>query len=724
YEGPTPYDDRSLLTSNGTHRHYIRVEGESSHNRLAYNEIGPKKGFGAVVIYDGAGHSGQNISQYDVIEYNRFHGIGPRVSNGLEAIRLGLSSLSLSSGFATIQYNLFESFDGEDEIISVKSSDNVIRYNTIRNSYGGFVARHGHRNSFYGNFFFGDGVTPGLSGFRIYGNDHKIYNNYMEGLTDRIIRLDGGSHDAGPDGGTNPTVRWGSPEQTAELNSLAPEMRTELLRGHWRPYNVQIFNNTIVNVGNNTQAISLGGRTYQPVGAKVYNNLIFSNAGTIFNETSAVQALPAHERPIYAGNLIEGTAVPASNNAILGGFENKELKLVRSADGLIRLSAFSPAIDAAKAPYLAWEEDMDGQPRFGGSDVGADEYKTGTAITRRPLTAADVGPNAGLKPPSSEGAPGLRALELKSGTDALLTGFDKDIAYYEVTLPFGVTNLTLVPTALSNGTLIEVSVDGHQRQTVASGQASAALAIASDGSYILVEARMPSGKSKLYSIAVERPASNGGAHWEPTPTPSPAPSPTPAPTESPSPPATASPSHLPSEESSFTDTGHHWGREAIGDAAKRGIVTGYPDGSFRPDETMTRMQFAIMLARALKLDAAAANMDFADRSDIPSWAEGDIAAAVQAGILQGYEDGTLRPSAAINRAEMIVMLLRAYSKDGGLAGPPAFADSTDIPEWARSAVSTASAMGILEGRGANRFEPNAAATRAEAVTLLLRMLER
>jgi hypothetical protein len=721
YDGSTPYEDRSLLTSNGTHRHYIRVEGESSHNRLAYNEIGPKKGFGAVVIYDGAGHSGQNISQYDVIEYNRFHGIGPRVSNGLEAIRLGLSSLSLSSGYATIQYNLFEGFDGEDEIISVKSSDNVIRYNTIRNSYGGIVARHGHRNSFYGNFFFGDGVTPGLSGFRIYGNDHKIYNNYMEGLTDRIIRLDGGTHDAGPDGGTNPTVRWGAPEQTAELSSLAPETRTELLRGHWRPYNVQIFNNTIVNVGNNTQAISLGGRTYQPVGTKVYNNLIFSNAGTIFNETSAVQGLPALERPVYLGNLVEGTAVPASHNAILGGFEKTELKLVRSADGLIRLSAISPAVDAAKAPYLAIEEDMDGQPRYGGSDVGADEYKPGNAITRRPLTAADVGPNAGLKPPASEGAPGLRALELRSDNVSLLHGFDKDIAYYEVTMPSGATSLTLVSTALSEGSVIEVSVDGHQRQTVVGGQASAALAIASDGSYILIEVRMPSGKSKMYSIAVERPASSGGGHWEPTQ--SPTPSATPAPTVTPSPPVTASPSPMPSEGASFLDTGDHWAREAIAVAARQGIVTGYPDGSFRPDERMTRMQFAIMLARALKLGDSEASFDFADKADIPTWAEGHIAAAVKAGIMQGYEDGTLRPNAYMNRAQMMVMLLRAYSKDNGNAAPSAFADSADIPEWASAAISWAADMGIAEGRGANRFEPNASATRAEAVTLLLRMSE-
>ncbi|UKS28363.1 polysaccharide lyase 6 family protein [Paenibacillus sp. HWE-109] len=303
YSGLTPYEDARLITDNGTHRHYIRVEGVSSYNRIAYNEIGPKRGFGAVLIYDGEGHGGRTISQYDVIEYNHFHGIGPRVTNGLEAIRLGLSSLSLSPGYVTIQYNLFDGFDGEDEIISVKCSDNIIRYNTSRNSYGGFVARHGNRNSFYGNYFFGDGEKPGMSGFRIYGNDHKIYDNYMEGLTDQVIKLDGGSHDGGAEGSLNPTVKWisGEEEKSAVLEELSQEERTALLRGHWRQYHVQVFNNTLVNPGADANFLALGGKTYQPVGTKVYNNLIVSKAGTVIYETSADQQAAASGQSIVIG---------------------------------------------------------------------------------------------------------------------------------------------------------------------------------------------------------------------------------------------------------------------------------------------------------------------------------------------------------------------------------------------------------------------------------------
>ncbi|KKO52399.1 chondroitinase-B domain-containing protein [Paenibacillus sp. DMB20] len=394
YNGPTPFEDPKLVTDNGTHRHYIRVEGTGSHNRIAYNDIGPKKGFGAVVINDGEGHSGKYISRHDMIEYNYFHGIGPRVTNGLEAIRVGLSSTSLSSGNITVQYNLFDGFNGEDEVISVKSSDNIIRYNTILNSYGGIVSRHGNRNSFYGNYIIGDGKSSGRSGFRIYGNDHKIYNNYMEGLTDKIIRLDGGSHDGGPDGSENPIVRWGgSNEQSARLNDLPADQRTEVLRGHWRQYNVQIYNNTIVDVGNNTTTFNLGGRTYQPVGTKIYNNLISSNAGTVFNETNAVIQAPSNERPVYAGNLVEGTAQISNNPVVNDSVTKQPLKLVRCKDdGLFRLSANSPAIDAAVSPYTA-SDDMDGELR-NIPDVGADEYAPWNANRNRPLTAGDVGPGA------------------------------------------------------------------------------------------------------------------------------------------------------------------------------------------------------------------------------------------------------------------------------------------------------------------------------------------
>ncbi|SDD56085.1 Cadherin-like beta sandwich domain-containing protein [Paenibacillus sp. UNCCL117] len=832
YTGDTPHTNPTLVTDNGTHRHFLRVEGIGSHNRIAYNDIGHKKGFGATVIYDG--QSGHNVSEYDVIEYNYFHDIGPRVTNGLEVIRLGLSGLSLASGHVTIQHNLFEDLNAEDEIISVKSSDNIIRYNTIRNSYGGIVARHGHRNSFYGNFIFGDGKTAGFSGFRIYGNGHKIYNNYMEGLTTNVIRLDGGTHDAGPDGGTNPTVRWmeGASEQTAVLNTLPPDKQTEILRGHWRQYNVEIFNNTMVNVGNNTAGFSFGGRTYQPVGTKIYNNVVFSNAGTIFNETSAEQNVPANERQIYVGNLVDGIANPTNisdaSRVPASAIAKLPLLFVRSADGLIRLSAGSPAIDASKAPFLP-QEDMDGQYRYGTPDAGADEYNRQTAPVRKPLTSTDVGPNAGS--PAQEETPGLSALTLQPGSQ-LVPDFLPNATYYHVLVPSGVTDLRVVPTALSGSSQIMVSVDGAGSHQVASGKPSQVLAIAPGGSVIRVEVTEASGKSKTYTISIKKEQDSGnpsepgmpldriefapsayslkvnakvgavvqavyqgnpkpltGATFftaqpeiatvnaqgvltgvakgttvvvatynnfsatanvtvtvdpptvpdngsgddggsgggPPAPTPAPAPVPAPVtPAPAPSKPAEPAPSvPAPSVKPvQFADAAGHWAGDMIAEAAKLGIVQGFPDGSFKPEEPMTRLQFAAMLVRTLKLAAGQLETDFADQSDIPSWAAAELAAAVKAGILQGYDDNTLRPHREINRAEMVTMLLRALKLEAAAsAAPQSFRDEADIPGWASASVAYAVELGLVQGKENNRFAPQDTATRAEAVTLIMRMLK-
>ena len=1127
YTGDTPFTNTSLTTDNGTARHFIRVEGISSHNRIAYNDIGGKKGFGATMTYNGK--AGHNISEYDIIEYNYFHDIGPRVTNGLEAIRLGLSGLSLASGHVTIQHNLFEGLNGEDEIISVKSSDNIIRYNTIRNSYGGIVARHGHRNSFYGNFLFGDGKTPGYSGFRIYGNGHKIFNNYMEGLTTNVIRLDGGTHDGGPDGGTNPTVRWleGSTERTAVLNTLTADEQTEILRGHWRQYNVEIFNNTMVNTGNNTPSYSFGGRTYQPVGTKIYNNVVFSNAGVMFNETTAAQNVPESERQVYVGNLVEGTANPTNiSNASrvpASAIEKKPLYLVRSADGLVRLSANSPAIDASKAPYLP-QMDMDGQIRYNMPDAGADEYDRQNAPVNRPLTAADVGPNAG-RPVVEEGNAELTALKLEAGyvlapsfspnvtsyqvtvpaetssisviptaktsdfqitvsvdgggklpvisgqpssaiaitkgtteirievalpsgksktytimvqreddntppspsidsiqlgedtynlkvngTQAaavyavyqgnrtLLTGasfatanpqiasvnsqgivtgvsqgttvlvetynqyttkatvvvtedkvegeaglsgltispvvalsptFSTNTTSYQAVVPYNVSRLTLQPTAVESSSIIAISVDGANRQTVQNGQAltlelaagnrtteirvevtlpsgksktytiiaqrendstppspsidsiqlgedtynlkvngtqaaavyavyqgsktlltgasftttnseiasvnsqgivtgvsqgttvlvatynqyttkatvvvtedkvegeaglsgltispvvalsptfstnttsyqavvpynvsrltlqptavesSSIIAISVDGANrqtvqnaqaltlelaagsrtITVDVSLPSGKNKVYTITVQRTSSSGrssGGSSGGSGTTAGSGSPTTAPSTEgtvPSVPADKGTQNqgTSTSKTSFSDVAGHWAGSAIGKAIQLGIVNGYPDGTFKPDEPMTRLQFAVLLVRALKVPASSLKTQFADNTDIPAWASSELAAAVQAGIIQGYEDDTLRPNHEINRAEMITMLVRSLKPDNQSAGASlSFADSSEIPEWAKSSISFASSAGLVQGKEGNSFLPNDIASRAEAVTVIMRMLE-
>ncbi|WP_158606996.1 DUF4073 domain-containing protein [Paenibacillus ginsengarvi] len=186
---------------------------------------------------------------------------------------------------------------------------------------------------------------------------------------------------------------------------------------------------------------------------------------------------------------------------------------------------------------------------------------------------------------------------------------------------------------------------------------------------------------------------------EPTPTPTPAPTPT-----------------------SFLDMDGHWAKSYVSRAVELGITNGYNARMFAPDAQVTRAQFVTMLMRALKVEGVSAPR-FADAGAIEAWAASAVTAAAERGIAEGFSDGTFRPNVVITRAEMTTLLARAASLESSGDAEPTFADAADVPAWARPAVAAAEGLGLVQGRGGGQFEPFAAATRAEAVVLLLRMLD-
>ena len=115
------------------------------------------------------------------IDHNYF---GPRPSlgeNGGETIRVGDSNWSQHSSQTLVESNLFERCNGEIEIVSNKSCDNVYRGNTFVECEGALTLRHGNRCTVEGNFFFGNGKKM-TGGVRIIGEDHRIVNNYFQRL--------------------------------------------------------------------------------------------------------------------------------------------------------------------------------------------------------------------------------------------------------------------------------------------------------------------------------------------------------------------------------------------------------------------------------------------------------------------------------------------------------------------------------------------------------------
>ncbi|MFH9725376.1 polysaccharide lyase 6 family protein [Streptomyces sp. NPDC017254] len=330
--------------------HWVMVRGDDA--VIDRNHFHGKTTLGIFLGIEGAGS--EAMAQGVHVHRNYFSDHTFAGSNGGEPIRLGVSPRALSSAHALVEYNLFERADGDPEAISVKSSDNVIRYNTIRNSLGGIVLRHGNRTRVESNHLIG-----GQEGVRIYGNDHVVVNNYLAGLTGRAMVVGSG------------TARDHVPGESAEAR-----------RGNDAPDRVLIAHNTLLD-----NADGLSGeshRPHEPRDVTIADNLLVGQTGTLVEMATTV-------RFTWQSNILFGAA--ADGNIPAGGFVRADPRLVRGTDGVYRLSSTSRAIGAATLSPAPVTHDIDGDPRGGLRDVGADEYATITP-RNRPLTPADVGPNA------------------------------------------------------------------------------------------------------------------------------------------------------------------------------------------------------------------------------------------------------------------------------------------------------------------------------------------
>jgi len=179
------------------------------------------------------------------------------------------------------------------------------------------------------------------------------------------------------------------------------------------------------------------------------------------------------------------------------------------------------------------------------------------------------------------------------------------------------------------------------------------------------------------------------------------------------------------EISKFSDVEGHKYMSFIFKAADLDIANGYPDGTFKPEGQITRAEFTVMLTRALKPVATGQTLTFKDKNKIGAWAESFIAQAVQIGVINGYSDGTFRPSENVTHVEMVSMIMRSSGLSlTDLTERSGYDDDADIPRWGRAAVSAAEKNGIIEVSESNgKFAPSKLSTRAEAVTIIVRLLE-
>jgi poly(beta-D-mannuronate) lyase len=282
---------------------------------------------------------------YHLIDHNYFLRRPKLGRNGGETMRIGDSAMSFEISRTTVEYNLLEDCSGEAEYISNKSCENVYRYNTIIESKGALVLRHGNRNTVEGNWFFGHNV-PGTGGIRIIGEDQRVFNNYFDSLA---------GHDF---------------QSALPIVDGIPKTK---LNGYFQVKRAIVAFNTFTNCTQNiTFGIGFGERNRREpaLDCVIANNIIVSTNAPVVR----VQHAPVNLT--WLGNIFFGasTGIPETT-----GVTVMDPKLARAA-GRVAQGDF---------PFVT--EDIEGRPRTGRKDVGCFQFSNEPA-RRKPLSKQDAGP--------------------------------------------------------------------------------------------------------------------------------------------------------------------------------------------------------------------------------------------------------------------------------------------------------------------------------------------
>ena len=200
-----------------------------------------------------------------------------------------------------------------------------------------------------------------------------------------------------------------------------------------------------------------------------------------------------------------------------------------------------------------------------------------------------------------------------------------------------------------------------------------------------------------------------------------------------------------------SDVQGHWAQESIEQAINDGWINGYPDGTFRPEGTITRAEFVKMVLNAIHLTPLSSNALWLKEHAVSvkdpltltpysptafhdmdtNWltTQGWLDVAVNFGLVvpSDYNNNMFRPSKAITRYEIAVMVDRAmgkvYPASRTLTEELPFSDAEQIPEWVRGYINEAVKAGVLTGYPDGTFGHSKSATRAEAVVMVQRMLD-
>ena len=292
------------------------------------------------------------------IDWNYFGDRPALGKNGGEIIRIGDSKTSMEISRTTVEHNVFERCDGEAEIVSNKSCENVYRHNTFRESAGALTLRHGNNCLVESNYFLGGG-KPGSGGVRIIGEGHRVLNNYFADL--------------------------GGEEFFSAIGFMACIPNSEP-SGYLQIKKAIVAFNTVVNCRSSLYfGIGFGsrGRELPAIDCVIANNVVVNAEMPLV----ATKVVPVNAR--WEGNFFFGKAgeLPAKDGVSLG-----DPLLVRGADGLWTPGPNSPVRGAAQGSFPELTADILGRPRKAPLDSGS--FQPSSAPGRfPPLSSRDVGPD-------------------------------------------------------------------------------------------------------------------------------------------------------------------------------------------------------------------------------------------------------------------------------------------------------------------------------------------
>jgi hypothetical protein len=163
----------------------------------------------------------------------------------------------------------------------------------------------------------------------------------------------------------------------------------------------------------------------------------------------------------------------------------------------------------------------------------------------------------------------------------------------------------------------------------------------------------------------------------------------------------------------MSDISGHWAEVYIEKWISAGLITGYPDGQFKPDNSITRAEMVTLVNRAFNIPNSNSTSSFSDVK--PSdWFYDEVMAGQKAGYISGYTDGTFKPNKPISRQEAAFLISKLLGLEPGNASIlDSYSDQHRIGEWAKTGVNAVTTHGIMAGFPDKTFGPLKNITRAE-----------